>query len=179
MLPNLLVNRPRRLPQKFSSVANQESEITSSPWWKGVWIGGLVSSSAVAVMAALQGRVEGRPFCNPLNAISHIVGGAWRGKAEGMDVPLHGSWIAVERGGLRLLGRFLPSLAPNFAKAKFWSNFHVSGNWDFGHRIYHRLLRGATAVYTRVRVMPFKTKFSVALVALWGSGTRTALFHSW
>ena len=50
------------------------------PWWKGVWIGGLVSSSAVAVMAALQGRVEGRPFCNPLNAISHIVGG--RGAAK-------------------------------------------------------------------------------------------------
>jgi len=97
MRRNLVVNRLRRPPQKFSSVATDGCRVNTSYGWKGMWIGGLVSSSAVAVMAALRGQVEGRPSCNPLNAISHIVWGRraakqrkWTWRYTGLGLLLNG-----------------------------------------------------------------------------------------
>lgn len=43
--------------------------------WKRLWVEGLASSAAVAVTAALRGRIEGRSVWRPINAISHIMWG--------------------------------------------------------------------------------------------------------
>src|SRR5690242_16857756 len=74
------MNRPRRLPHTSVSATHKECRTNSFFEWKQVWIDGVASSLAVAVMAAVRGRVEGRPLCTPLNAISHILWG--RGVAQ-------------------------------------------------------------------------------------------------
>lgn len=92
------MNRPRRLPHTSVSATHKVCRTNSFFEWKRVWIGGVASSLAVAVMAAVRGRVEGRPLCTPLNAISHILWG--RGAAQQTNWTLRYTGLGLVLNGV-------------------------------------------------------------------------------
>ena len=93
--------------------------------------------------------MEGRPSCVPLNAIGRYHMGTACREAKDMDVALHGSWIGVKRGSVRLLGWFLPHMAPNRPQQPHAGSTSVlARNWHVSRRIYHRLLLGASTVHS-------------------------------
>jgi hypothetical protein len=53
---------------------------------KGIWLGGVASSAAVAVAAALRSSIERRSMWRPINAISHIVWGRRAAKETGCTI---------------------------------------------------------------------------------------------
>jgi hypothetical protein len=94
---NQHVSRLLRSPNQLAAVPSRHGRIFPFFKWKRVWIGGIVSSLAVAAMAVLRGRMEGRPSCVPLNAISHIIWGrsaakqkTWTLRYTGLGLVLNG-----------------------------------------------------------------------------------------
>lgn len=113
------MNRPRRFPHTSVSVTHNEYRTNSSFEWKRVWIEGIASSLAVAMMAAVRGCIEGRPSCTPLNAISHILWGRgaarqtnWTLRYTGLGLLLNGVACVFWAGFFQAWRRTLPTQSP-------------------------------------------------------------------
>lgn len=90
---------------------------------KRLWLGGLTSSVAVALTAALRSQIEGRPTWRPINAISHIVWGWHAAKRKECTIRYTGTglivnlaacvfWAGCYQGWRRIMPqRFFPAAA--------------------------------------------------------------------
>lgn len=110
------MNRPHRFSHTSVSATQSMRRTNSFFEWKRLWIGGVASSLAVAVMAAVRGRIEGRPLCTPLNAISHILWGRgaarqtnWTFRYTGLGLLLNGVACVFWAGFFQAWRRTLPT----------------------------------------------------------------------